>query len=137
MKKKILIIILSVVLAAGGTTGVIIATRHKHSYNSVVTNPTCTEQGYTTHTCECGDSYVDNYVSALNHSFTIYNYNVDATCEANGTETAICDHDGCTEEDTREKANSRLEHSFTNYVYNGDATCEVNGTETAVCDHDG
>ncbi len=36
-----------------------------HSYDSVVTAPTCTEQGYTTHTCTlCGDSYVDTYVSA-------------------------------------------------------------------------
>ena len=33
-----------------------------HSYTAVVTAPTCTEGGYTTHTCtECGDSYVDSY----------------------------------------------------------------------------
>ena len=35
-----------------------------HNYNSVVTEPTKTEQGYTTHTCtRCGDSYVDNYTN--------------------------------------------------------------------------
>jgi len=39
-----------------------------HSYTSVVTAPTCTEQGYTTHTCHCGDSYKDTYVSATGHS---------------------------------------------------------------------
>lgn len=34
-----------------------------HSYTSVVTSPTCTEQGFTTHTCDgCCDSYVDAYV---------------------------------------------------------------------------
>ena len=34
-----------------------------HSYTSVVTTPTCIEQGYTTHTCVfCGDNYVDAYV---------------------------------------------------------------------------
>ena len=38
-----------------------------HSYNTVVTTPTCTEQGYTTHTCHCGDSYVDSYVEATGH----------------------------------------------------------------------
>ena len=40
-----------------------------HSYKSVYTEPTCTEQGCTTHTCtECGDSYVDGYVDALGHT---------------------------------------------------------------------
>jgi len=36
----------------------------------VVTAPTCTEKGYTTHTCsECGDVKVDTYVDALGHSY--------------------------------------------------------------------
>ena len=36
-----------------------------HSYNAIVTAPTCTTQGYTTHTCSaCTDSYVDTYVDA-------------------------------------------------------------------------
>ena len=39
----------------------------EHDYNAVVTAPTCTEAGYTTHTCaNCGDSYVDTYVDATN-----------------------------------------------------------------------
>ena len=42
---------------------------HVHSYDSVVTLPTCTEQGYTTYTCDCGDSYVDNYTEATGHSY--------------------------------------------------------------------
>lgn len=36
--------------------------KHEHSYTHTVTLPTCESQGYTTHTCECGDSYVDAYV---------------------------------------------------------------------------
>lgn len=41
-----------------------------HSYQDVVTKPTCTEQGYTTHTCAiCGDSYVDGDMDALGHSY--------------------------------------------------------------------
>ena len=40
-----------------------------HSYEEAVTEPTCTEQGYTTHTCsKCGDSYIDSYVDALGHT---------------------------------------------------------------------
>ena len=41
---------------------------HIHKYNSVVTAPTCTEQGYTTYTCECGDTYVDDYVDVNGHT---------------------------------------------------------------------
>ena len=50
------------------------AAAHVHEYESVVTDPTCTEQGYTTYTCACGDSYVDDYVDALGHDY------VDGTC---------------------------------------------------------
>ena len=38
----------------------------KHDYESKVTKPTYTEQGYTTHTCTiCGDSYVDSYTDVI------------------------------------------------------------------------
>ena len=42
------------------------ATGHTHVLN--VTAPTCTAGGYTTHTCHCGDSYVDSHVDALGHN---------------------------------------------------------------------
>lgn len=43
---------------------------HEHDYADAVTAPTCTEQGYTTHTCECGESYVDDYVEPTGeHSY--------------------------------------------------------------------
>ena len=38
--------------------------KHDYTYKSVVTNPTCTERGYTTYTCKCGESKVDDYVDA-------------------------------------------------------------------------
>ena len=42
---------------------------HTHSYtNVVVTMPTCTEGGYTTHTCACGHSYQSNFVMATGHT---------------------------------------------------------------------
>ena len=44
---------------------------HTHTYTSAVTEPTCTEQGYTTHVCACGDSYIDSYVDiAGEHRYT-------------------------------------------------------------------
>ena len=39
-----------------------------HSHTSEVTEPNCAEQGYTTHTCQCGDSFVDSYVDAYGHT---------------------------------------------------------------------
>ncbi|MBO5868778.1 MAG: hypothetical protein J6Q54_07720, partial [Oscillospiraceae bacterium] len=40
-----------------------------HAYTATVTAPTCTEQGYTTYTCACGDSYVADYVNAKDHTY--------------------------------------------------------------------
>ena len=42
---------------------------HDYGYQVSVTYPTCTAQGYTTHTCACGDSYRDSYVGALGHDY--------------------------------------------------------------------
>ena len=40
-----------------------------HRYEAVVTAPTCTEAGYTTYTCVCGDTYTDDEVEALGHNY--------------------------------------------------------------------
>ena len=56
-----------------------------HSYWTDVTNPTCTERGYTTYTCECGDTYVEDYVDALGHRKAS-----DATC----TDDSFCERCG-------------------------------------------
>ena len=51
---------------------------HEHSYEAVVTAPTCTVDGYTTYTCAgCGDSYTDNVVTAEGHK---YFYPCDPVC---------------------------------------------------------
>ena len=47
-----------------------VAVAHEHSYEAVVTAPTCTEGGYTTYTCSiCGDSYVADETPALGHDY--------------------------------------------------------------------
>ena len=43
--------------------------RREHEYILGIFEPTCTEQGYTTYTCECGDSYVSDYVQPVGHTF--------------------------------------------------------------------
>ncbi|MCD7770567.1 MAG: leucine-rich repeat domain-containing protein [Oscillospiraceae bacterium] len=66
-----------------------------HSYEAVVTDPTCTEDGYTTYTCSaCGDSYVADETEALGHSYYAISWNWEA--DYSGATVIIgchnCDH---------------------------------------------
>ena len=65
----------------------------EHLYNEIVTAPTCTEQGYTTYTCDCDDSYVDDYVDALGHTESDWIVDGEATTTIEGskhTECTVC-----------------------------------------------
>ena len=42
---------------------------HVHSYTSEVTPPTCTEGGYTTYICACGETYAADHMDALGHDY--------------------------------------------------------------------
>ncbi len=60
-----------------------------HNYNSVVTPPTCTEEGYTTYTCvRCGDSYVSDRVSVTAHGY--HSVVTPPTCTEEGYTTRTC-----------------------------------------------
>lgn len=61
----------------------------EHDYTAVVTVPTCTEQGYTTFTCSCGDSFIGNYLATLNHNYVI-TVIADPTCTEQGYITYTC-----------------------------------------------
>ena len=61
---------------------------HVHNYEAVVTAPTCTEAGYTTYTCACGDSYEADKTAALGHTYEAV---VTApTCTEAGYTTNVC-----------------------------------------------
>ena len=75
-------------------------TPHKHSYKDVVTAPTCTEKGYTTHTCACGDSYVDTYVDALGHAWDNGKVTKEPTETETGVKTFTCTRCGETKTET-------------------------------------
>ena len=57
-----------------------------HNYTTEVKNPTCTEQGYTTYTCECGETCIDDYVNATGHT----DNDGDGYCDV--CDFQICDH---------------------------------------------
>ena len=79
MKRKFLMILLTLILALGSIAG-LTACKHEHNYTTSVIEPTCTEQGYTTHTCSCGDSYIDSYTDKIEHN---YNAGVCSVCSYN------------------------------------------------------
>ena len=76
------------------------ATAHEHSYTAVVTDPTCTAKGYTTHTCACGDSYVDTYVDALGHAWDNGTVTKQPTATETGTKTFTCTRCSATKTET-------------------------------------
>ncbi|MBP3588487.1 MAG: S-layer homology domain-containing protein, partial [Clostridia bacterium] len=72
-----------------------------HNYEAAVTAPTCTDQGYTTHTCSlCGDSYKDTYVDALQHDWDEGVITTEPTEDADGVKTYTCQRSGCGETKT-------------------------------------
>ncbi len=98
-----------------------------HSYNSVVTAPTCTEQGYTTHSCtKCDYVVVDSYVEAKDHSYVS---EVTApTCLEQGYTTHTCSACGDSYKDSYVNANG---HSFESKVTA--PTCTEQGYTTYTC----
>ena len=98
----------------------------EHDYEAVVTAPTCTEQGYTTHTCsKCGDSYRDTYVDALNHVWS-----ETYTMESDGKDGKH--YQTCTRENCNAK-NEAVAHTWGEGVENPEADCENAGTMTYTC----
>jgi hypothetical protein len=102
-------------------------TDHVHDYTAAVTAPTCTEGGYTTYTCACGDSYVDDYTDALGHNFGEWTVTTAPTCTEAGEETRYCSR--CDAFETRTV--SALGHSYTGVVTA--PTCTERGYTTYTC----
>ena len=104
-------------------------TAHEHSYTAVVTAPTCTEKGYTTHTCSCGDSYVDTYVDALGHAWDNGKVTKEPTETETGVKTFTCTR--CGETRTETMPVIPHVHSYTAVVT--PPTCTEKGYTTHTC----
>ena len=82
---------------ADGICSVCGAEEHTHSYEAVVTAPTCGEAGFTTYTCACGDTYTADEVAALGHSYA------DGVCSVCGAaEVKVCSVDENCEAETHD-----------------------------------
>ena len=68
-----------------------------HQYSDVITNPTCTENGFTTHTCiVCGYTFQDTYVEPNGHLFANSVVTLPPTFQMTGQLRAACSACGFT-----------------------------------------
>ena len=104
---------------------------HTHSYKAVVTAPTCTEKGYTTHTCSCGDSYVDTYVDALGHAWDNGTVTKQPTATETGVRTYTCTRCSETKTESIPVVSVDVTQMFTdvtkNWAYPGIQYCVTHG----------
>ena len=106
---------------------------HTHSYKDIVTAPTCTAKGYTTHTCACGDSYVDTYTDALGHAWDNGKVTKEPTETETGVKTFACTRCGETRTETIPATGSDVDvtEMFSdvtkNWAYPGIQYCVTHG----------
>ena len=78
--------------------------RTEHNYQDEIVAPTCTEKGYTLHTCTiCGISHKDTYVDAKGHAFGEWIVDKEATVLNEGKKHHVCQVCGKTENATIDK----------------------------------
>ena len=130
-----------------------------HSYDAVVTEPTCETAGYTTYTCSgCGDRYVADENINLGHSGGVANCKDKAICTACGKEygeintdnhktvvtdkavAATCSNTGLTEGSHCEACDTiikeqtvigKISHNYNAVTVN--PTCDKAGSVTNTC----
>ncbi|MCD7747946.1 MAG: glycosyl hydrolase 53 family protein, partial [Firmicutes bacterium] len=106
-----------------------------HSYEAVVTAPTCTEKGYTTYTCSvCGNSYTADETEATRHTKgeAVIENNVAATCTTNGSYDSVVYCSVCGDEISRETVTvPATGHDYVAFVTA--PTCTEKGYTTYTC----
>ncbi len=129
--KALLVVLLSLLISASALLTCACekkCTEHSFGAWTVIKEATCTTAGEERRECEnCGEA--ETHEIAGGHLFTNYVSNNDATCEADGTKTAYCDH-GCGERDIITDEGTVLGHTYGEWVSNGD------GTHTKTCAND-
>lgn len=110
----------------------------EHTYGSwAVSLPaTCTSEGESRRRCsKCGNVETDVIVR-LQHKFTSYTSDGNATCITDGTKTAVCENKGCTQTQTVADANSKTGHRL-EVTETLAATCVSHGKEVKECKNTG
>ena len=107
--------------ASGGNT------EHHHSYNLKTTAPTCTEQGYTTYYCWCGESEDKDFVSPTGHSYGQWYTVTAAGCTTDGQQRRDCAN--CDSFETQ--STGPVSHTYTSAITA--PTCDQAGFTVYTC----
>ena len=106
---------------------------HVHSYTDRVVPPTCTETGYTRHTCSCGDYYDDTPIPMIPHTMGAWIIDTPPTCTTSGRKHTECTECGAEIENVYM---SPLTHNYTATVTR-QVSCTTPGIITHACDRCG
>lgn len=114
-------------------TETIPAVEHTHSYTHIKTNPTCTTEGYTTHTCStCGHSFVDSYIPAIGHAWGSWVEVIAPTEFSEGLKERFCSNCNAQETESIPRIESPHTHNYSE-VERVNPTCEQTGSVVEVC----
>lgn len=103
----------------------------KYTFTVTVVDPTCTEQGYTLHTCNenAEKSYKDNYTNALGHDYK--EVTTPATCKDAGKVENVCQRCGDTQ--LVKDLPVTEDHQWNDGVVTKAATCTEAGEKLYTC----
>ena len=103
---------------------------HTHSYTTKTVKPTCEAKGYTLHVCKgCGDTYVDNYKSALGHTWGKWKTTKEATETSTGQKERYCSV--CNKKETAVIPIKKHTHTYTTKTVA--PTCTAKGYKLHTC----
>lgn len=99
-----------------------------HDYKTVITPPTCADDGYTTYTCSvCNHSYTDNSVDAIGHNWDKGTQTAQPNCTEKGSVVYTC----LTCSETKVESIPENGHSYNTIVT--PPTCTEGGYTTFIC----
>lgn len=104
-----------------------------HDYTAEITEPSCTQGGYTTYTCKnCGHSYTGDVTQPKGHQWSEWMTVEASSCTKAGYEERRCEECGLTQQRDLDLAAHEWEDFYT---IDQEATCTKEGSQSIHCQH--
>ena len=104
---------------------------HIHEYTEQVIQPTCTQKGVKTYTCECGHSYTED-IEVLMHDIETHEAKEPTCAEVGWEEYESCKREGCNYS-TYIELPITGKHTWDEGKITTQPTCTEKGTKTFTC----